>query len=29
MTLERIFIENRVYKKIETAKTEETVHEAV
>jgi topoisomerase-4 subunit A len=29
MTLERIFIENRVYKKIETAKTAEKVHEAV
>ena len=29
MTLERIFIENRVYKKIETAKTEEKVFEAV
>ncbi|HTO68591.1 MAG TPA: DNA topoisomerase IV subunit A [Myxococcota bacterium] len=29
MTLERIFIENRVYKKIETAKTQEKVHEAV
>ncbi|HXZ84203.1 MAG TPA: hypothetical protein VEI82_01825, partial [Myxococcota bacterium] len=29
LTLERIFIENRVYKKIESAKTEEKVHEAV
>jgi topoisomerase-4 subunit A len=29
MTLERIFIENRVYKKIETAKTAEKVHDAV
>jgi len=29
MTLERVFIENRVYKKIETAKTEEKVYEAV
>jgi topoisomerase-4 subunit A len=29
MTLERVFIENRVYKKIETAKTEEKVFEAV
>jgi topoisomerase-4 subunit A len=29
MTLERIFIENRVYKKIETAKTQEKVHDAV
>ena len=29
MTLERVFIENRVYKKIETAKTEERVFEAV
>ncbi|HKC51061.1 MAG TPA: DNA gyrase subunit A, partial [Myxococcota bacterium] len=29
LTLERIFIENRVYKKIETARTEEKVHDAV
>jgi topoisomerase-4 subunit A len=29
MTLERIFIENRVYKKIESAKTAEKVHDAV
>jgi len=29
MTLERVFIENRVYKKIETARTEEKVFEAV
>jgi len=29
LALERIFIENRVYKKIETAKTEEKVHDAV
>jgi len=29
MTLERVFIENRVYKKIETARTEEKVLEAV
>jgi topoisomerase-4 subunit A len=29
MTLERVFIENRVYKKIETARTEEKVYEAV
>jgi topoisomerase-4 subunit A len=29
MTLERIFIENRVYKEIETAKTQEKVHDAV
>ena len=29
MTLERIFVENRVYKKIETAKTAEKVREAV
>ncbi|MFI5315438.1 MAG: DNA topoisomerase IV subunit A [Myxococcota bacterium] len=29
LTLERVFIENRVYKKIETARTEEKVSEAV
>jgi topoisomerase-4 subunit A len=29
MTLERVFIENRVYKKIETARTEEKVLQAV